>query len=85
LIDGKKAATLRDPTLAADFKTMEIDCIERRYGTGGAGARQRSRLPSPPRLIHSKKSRMKSHPRCGSLTGPWHGLVAVAAGGRDLT
>jgi len=36
-IDGKKAATLRGPTLAADFKTMVIDYIERRYGQGGAG------------------------------------------------
>jgi (E)-4-hydroxy-3-methylbut-2-enyl-diphosphate synthase len=36
-IDGKKAATLRGPTLAADFKTMVIDYIERRYGNGGAG------------------------------------------------
>jgi (E)-4-hydroxy-3-methylbut-2-enyl-diphosphate synthase len=36
-IDGKKAATLRGPTLAADFKTMVIDYIERRYGRGGAG------------------------------------------------
>src|ERR1043166_8893656 len=36
-IDGKKAATLRGPTLAADFKNMVIDYIERRYGTGGAG------------------------------------------------
>ena len=36
-IDGKKAATLRGPTLAADFKTMVIDYIESRYGTGGAG------------------------------------------------
>jgi (E)-4-hydroxy-3-methylbut-2-enyl-diphosphate synthase len=36
-IDGKKAATLRGPTLAADFKTMVIDYIERRYGSGGAG------------------------------------------------
>src|SRR5882672_5630652 len=36
-VDGKKAATLRGPTLAADFKTMVIDYIERRYGTGGAG------------------------------------------------
>ena len=33
-IDGKKAATLRGPTLAADFKTMVIDYIERRYGLG---------------------------------------------------
>jgi len=36
-IDGKKAATLRGPTLAADFKTMVIDYIERRFGSGGAG------------------------------------------------
>ena len=36
-IDGKKAATLRGPTLAADFKTMVIDYIERRYGNGRAG------------------------------------------------
>ncbi len=34
-IDGKKAATLRGPTLAADFKQMVIDYIERRFGTGG--------------------------------------------------
>jgi (E)-4-hydroxy-3-methylbut-2-enyl-diphosphate synthase len=32
-IDGKKAATLRGPTLAADFQAMVIDYIERRYGT----------------------------------------------------
>ena len=34
-IDGKKAATLRGPTLSADFKQMVIDYIERRFGTGG--------------------------------------------------
>jgi (E)-4-hydroxy-3-methylbut-2-enyl-diphosphate synthase len=33
-IDGKKAATLRGPTLASDFKTMVMDYIERRYGNG---------------------------------------------------
>ncbi len=33
-IDGKKAVTLRGPTVAADFKTLVIDYIERRYGTG---------------------------------------------------
>jgi (E)-4-hydroxy-3-methylbut-2-enyl-diphosphate synthase len=32
-IDGKKAATLRGPTLAADFKQMVIDYIDRRWGT----------------------------------------------------
>jgi (E)-4-hydroxy-3-methylbut-2-enyl-diphosphate synthase len=36
-IDGKKAVTLRGPTVAADFKQLVIDYIERRYGTGGAG------------------------------------------------
>jgi (E)-4-hydroxy-3-methylbut-2-enyl-diphosphate synthase len=36
-IDGQKAATLRGPNIAADFKTMVMDYIERRYGTGGAG------------------------------------------------
>jgi (E)-4-hydroxy-3-methylbut-2-enyl-diphosphate synthase len=36
-IDGKKVATLRGATVAADFKQMVIDYIERRYGTGAAG------------------------------------------------
>jgi (E)-4-hydroxy-3-methylbut-2-enyl-diphosphate synthase len=31
-VDGKKVATLRGPTLTADFKTMVIDYIERRFG-----------------------------------------------------
>ena len=31
-IDGKKAATLRGPTVAADFKTMVIEYIENRFG-----------------------------------------------------
>jgi (E)-4-hydroxy-3-methylbut-2-enyl-diphosphate synthase len=33
-IDGKKVATLRGATVAADFKQMVIDYIERRYGVG---------------------------------------------------
>jgi (E)-4-hydroxy-3-methylbut-2-enyl-diphosphate synthase len=33
-IDGKKAATLRGPTLGADFKQLVIDYIERRFGAG---------------------------------------------------
>ena len=33
-IDGKKAVTLRGPTVAADFKKMVIEYIERRYGAG---------------------------------------------------
>jgi (E)-4-hydroxy-3-methylbut-2-enyl-diphosphate synthase len=36
-IDGKKAVTLRGPTVAADFKNLVIDYIERRFGSGGAG------------------------------------------------
>jgi (E)-4-hydroxy-3-methylbut-2-enyl-diphosphate synthase len=36
-IDGKKAITLRGPTVAADFQKLVIDYIERRFGTGGAG------------------------------------------------
>ncbi len=33
-IDGKKAATLRGPTLVSDFKAMLTDYIERRFGQG---------------------------------------------------
>jgi (E)-4-hydroxy-3-methylbut-2-enyl-diphosphate synthase len=33
-VDGKKVATLRGPTLVADFKQMVADYIERRYGRG---------------------------------------------------
>ncbi|MGD0023386.1 MAG: flavodoxin-dependent (E)-4-hydroxy-3-methylbut-2-enyl-diphosphate synthase [Xanthobacteraceae bacterium] len=33
-IDGKKAMTLRGPTLAADFQKIVIDYIERRFGSG---------------------------------------------------
>jgi (E)-4-hydroxy-3-methylbut-2-enyl-diphosphate synthase len=33
-IDGKKAMTLRGPTVAADFQKIVIDYIERRFGTG---------------------------------------------------
>jgi (E)-4-hydroxy-3-methylbut-2-enyl-diphosphate synthase len=36
-VDGKKVATLRGATVAADFKKMVIDYIENRYGHGGAG------------------------------------------------
>jgi (E)-4-hydroxy-3-methylbut-2-enyl-diphosphate synthase len=35
-IDGKKAATLRGPKLAADFKAMVLAYIERRFATPGA-------------------------------------------------
>ncbi len=36
-VDGKKSVTLRGPTVAADFKQMVIDYIERRYGQGAIG------------------------------------------------
>src|SRR3954464_9752731 len=38
-IDGKKSVTLRGPTVAADFKKMVIDYIEKRYGAASAGSR----------------------------------------------
>jgi (E)-4-hydroxy-3-methylbut-2-enyl-diphosphate synthase len=38
-IDGKKAATLRGPTLTTDFKKMVIDYIERRFGHEGRSAK----------------------------------------------
>src|ERR1700674_3756076 len=34
-VDGKKVATLRGPTVAADFKKMVVDYIEQRYGNSG--------------------------------------------------
>jgi (E)-4-hydroxy-3-methylbut-2-enyl-diphosphate synthase len=37
-IDGKKAVTLRGATVAADFKQLVIDYIERRYGVGARTA-----------------------------------------------
>jgi (E)-4-hydroxy-3-methylbut-2-enyl-diphosphate synthase len=37
-VDGKKAATLRGPTLADDFKKMLVEYIERRYGAGAGRA-----------------------------------------------
>jgi (E)-4-hydroxy-3-methylbut-2-enyl-diphosphate synthase len=36
-VDGKKVATLRGPTAAADFKQMVLDYIERRFGQIGRG------------------------------------------------
>jgi (E)-4-hydroxy-3-methylbut-2-enyl-diphosphate synthase len=36
-IDGKKAVTLRGSTVAADFKQIVIDYIERRFGQGDVG------------------------------------------------
>lgn len=45
-IDGKKAATLRGPTVAADFKQMVIDYIERRWGTGAPATKVLSDVAS---------------------------------------
>jgi (E)-4-hydroxy-3-methylbut-2-enyl-diphosphate synthase len=36
-VEGKKVATLRGPSLAADFKAMVEGYVERRYGMKGAG------------------------------------------------
>ncbi len=36
-IDGKKSVTLRGAGVAAEFKQLVIDYIERRFGQGGAG------------------------------------------------
>ena len=41
-IDGKKAVTLRGPTVSQDFQKMVIDYIERRYGTAARGRPRRS-------------------------------------------
>ena len=72
-IDGKKAMTLRGPTVSADFQKIVIDYIERRFGTGGgranrggiAAGRQRhahrfSRVNSAAALFSSR-----SHPGLG--------------------
>ncbi len=37
-IDGEKVATLRGPTVAADFKAMVMAYIEKRYGVGSRQA-----------------------------------------------
>jgi (E)-4-hydroxy-3-methylbut-2-enyl-diphosphate synthase len=37
-VDGKKAATLRGPTLVADFKQMVVDYIDRRFGAARRAA-----------------------------------------------
>ncbi|MDP3546397.1 MAG: flavodoxin-dependent (E)-4-hydroxy-3-methylbut-2-enyl-diphosphate synthase [Phreatobacter sp.] len=37
-VDGAKVTTLRGPTVAADFKAMVIDYIDKRYGVGSRRA-----------------------------------------------
>jgi (E)-4-hydroxy-3-methylbut-2-enyl-diphosphate synthase len=37
-IDGKKAATLRGPSIAEEFQKMVADYIEQRFGAGGTTA-----------------------------------------------
>ena len=46
-IDGKKAATLRGPTLTADFKAMVTDYIERRFGQAGRAAAEQGSAGIP--------------------------------------
>jgi len=41
-IDGKKAATLRGPNIADDFKAMVADYIEQRFGNGARDETKRS-------------------------------------------
>jgi (E)-4-hydroxy-3-methylbut-2-enyl-diphosphate synthase len=41
-IDGRKAATLRGPNIADDFKALVEDYIERRFGGGARSAGKRS-------------------------------------------
>src|SRR6202140_3419614 len=38
-IDGKKAMTLRGPTLSADFQKIVVEYIERRFGSGAGTGR----------------------------------------------
>ena len=51
-IDGKKAATLRGPTLADDFRALVNDYVERRFGATGAGQTRRSSASHPTRLLN---------------------------------
>ena len=37
-VDGRKAATLRGPNIAADFEKMVADYIEQRFGRHGQAA-----------------------------------------------
>ena len=37
-IDGKKAVTLRGPSIAGDFQKLVADYIEQRFGHGGKAA-----------------------------------------------
>src|SRR5262249_57776052 len=47
-IDGKKGATLRGATVAAEFKQMVIDYIDRRVGQGGPGGHPGERALTAP-------------------------------------
>ncbi|KAB2866090.1 MAG: flavodoxin-dependent (E)-4-hydroxy-3-methylbut-2-enyl-diphosphate synthase [Bauldia sp.] len=44
-IDGRKAATLRGPKIADDFRAMVGDYVDKRFGGGAAGADTRPRHP----------------------------------------
>ena len=50
-IDGKKAMTLRGPTIAADFKTLVEDYIEKRFGPGGDRRRTTSTVEPEPASV----------------------------------
>ncbi|MGI9383341.1 MAG: flavodoxin-dependent (E)-4-hydroxy-3-methylbut-2-enyl-diphosphate synthase [Methyloligellaceae bacterium] len=45
-VDGKKTVTLRGPTIAAEFKQLVEDYIERRFGSAGA-AKARDEVSAP--------------------------------------
>ena len=86
-IDGKKAVTLRGPTVAADFKKMVIDYIEKRYGTaaadrGGVTARARH---APDLVTHDVL--LQAHPSGCFLrnTGPRVGRGAEGRSRRRRT
>jgi (E)-4-hydroxy-3-methylbut-2-enyl-diphosphate synthase len=52
-IDGKKAATLRGPGAAAEFKQMVLDYIERRFGQVGSNPPPRNKLSPNPQAARS--------------------------------
>ncbi len=46
-IDGRKAATLRGPSIADDFRKMVADYVETRYGRGAAAGETTERPGAP--------------------------------------
>ena len=90
-IDGKKAVTLRGPTVSQDFQKLVIDYIERRYGAaaradrGGVG-----RVPpakacfSYSRGPASRALRPVPASHAGKLWWPCHGRLHRSAAGTAL-